>query len=233
MILTALLSVCLLHAGATEIFTAPGPSNVTIAPLNYLGPGPQSGPNYTWTSTNAVNQGGAVFGYTGTYGYGSNGIWDGQLGPMAGLNDSFAYYGITDSMTFAFTTPVYEVGGFINYFPNGTTPTTIAVYDTSDDLIESATLSFLTGGSTDTGEWLGFQETTPIGYFTLTDNYIGITDMVTESSPEGTVVPEPGTMALLGSGILALAWAARKKRVQLKALKIPCLGESSIANPAT
>jgi hypothetical protein len=103
-------------------------------------------------------------------------------------------------MTFAFTSPVNRVGGFFNYVPGGSTPTTLAVYDTSFALIESYNLTFLTGGGTDTGEWILFTETTPIGYFTMTDNYVGV-----------LASPEPSSLILLGSGALGLAGLIRRK----------------------
>ena len=78
-------------ASATVVTSIPGGTVVPMPALNYFGPGPQVfGPGITWTSTNAVNQGGSVFGYTGGYGFSGNGFWDGSLGPMAGLNDSKA-----------------------------------------------------------------------------------------------------------------------------------------------
>ena len=190
------------QAGATVVIGQVG-SNLPMPAVNYFGAGPQTFGNYTWSSTNASTQGGSVYGYTGGYGFIANGFWDGKLGPMAGVNDSFQVYGVSDTMTFAFATPVSYVGGFFNYVPGGTTPTTLAVYDTSSVLIESYNLTFLTGGGTDTGEWIRFVETTPIGFFTMSDNYVGVTGQ--------SVTPEPGTLALLGSGIVGLAGFARRK----------------------
>jgi hypothetical protein len=128
---------------------------------------------------------------------------------MAGLNSSSA----SDTMTFAFTAPVSAVGGFINYNPgpNTTTPT-IAVYDTLGQLIENATLSFNTGGGLNSGFFYGFQETTAnIGSFTLTGNYIGITNLTTSTAVVST--PEPASIALLASGILGFAATRRKKKL--------------------
>ena len=173
----------------------PIPSNDLV-----FGGGPVTWGNYTWSSTNLYNGGGSVFGYTGDNGFGGNGYWDSGVGPMIVLNDSYDDYGVTDSMTVAFTNPVYEVGDFFNYVPGGSTPTTIAAYDASGNLIESYNLNFSTNGGPDTGEWLGFSETTPISSFTMTDNYIAMSS-----------TPEPSSLLLLGSGLLGLVGVARRK----------------------
>ena len=200
-LMVAVISLLALQAGATVTIGVPWNGNLNMPAVNYFGPGPQAGTNYTWTSTNATYQGGSVFGYTGGYGFGGNGFWNGALHQMAGLNDSFDIYGVTDTMTFAFTTPVSYVSGFFNYVPGGSTPTTLAVYDASFALIESYNLTFLTGGGTNTGEWIMFTESTPIGYFTMTDNYVGVANPV----------PEPSSLLLLGSGALGLAGLIRRK----------------------
>jgi hypothetical protein len=200
-LLGAVLGLLALQAGATVTTGVPWTGTLPMPVVNYFGPGPQSFANYTWTSTNATHQGGSVFGYTGGYGFGGNGFWNGRLGPMAGLNDSFDVYGVTDTMTFAFTTPVDEVGGFFNYVPFGSTLTTLAVYDASFNLIESYNLTFVTGTGVNLGEWIEFSETTPISFFTMTGNYVGVANPI----------PEPGSLLLLGSGLLGVAGMIRRK----------------------
>ena len=71
--------------------------------VNYFGPGPQTfGPGITWSSTNAFNGGGAVFGFTPGMSLHTTASWETavgleRLGPMAGLNDSTDDYGVTDT----------------------------------------------------------------------------------------------------------------------------------------
>ena len=123
---------------------------------------------------------------------------------MAGLNAS------TGTMTFTFSTPVSAVGGFLNYSPGSTNPT-IAVYDASNHLIESFNLTFTTGGGNDTGFFYGFEEyANIISFFVLTDNYVGIVNLTTKTSP----VPLPGAIWLLGSGLLGLAGLRKQVRGQ-------------------
>jgi hypothetical protein len=207
--------VMVAQAGATVVTSIPGGTVYTLPTVNYFGGGPQTvASGITWSSTNAFNEGGAVFGFlpqlpcpVNCYGFAANGFWTGPLGPMAGLNDNTDIYGVTDSMTFAFATPVAAVGGFLNYAPGFSTLTTIAVYDSSHTLIEPAfNLTFLTGGGNDTGAFFGFQESTAnISYFTLTDNYVGIVDLTTGS------VPEPGSLLLIGTGLLGVIGSGRKR----------------------
>jgi hypothetical protein len=204
-LLWALLTISAL-ANANEVTSIPGGSVIALPSVDYVGAGPQSFTGGTWSSTYGVS----VFGWNGGYTFGTNGNWDSAL-VMAGLNTP----NIADTMTFAFTAPVSAVGGFINYNPNGNTlaTPTISVYDTSNNLIESAILSFTTGGGLDTGFFYGFSENTAnIGSFTFTGNYIGITSLTTSTStPIST--PEPASIALLASGILGFAATRRKKKL--------------------
>jgi hypothetical protein len=212
-----LLTIALLVVGSitarATVLTGSIPESAQIPipnDLTYALSGPVSWDGeYTWSSTNLFNNGGSIFGYTGGYGFGSNGYWDSNIGPFMALNDSTTDYGSTDTMTIAFTNPVYQVGDFFN-FDVDEGPATIAVYDTNGDLIESYNLTFSTGGGTDTGEWLGFSETTPIGSFTMTDNYIAM-----------ATSPEPSTLDyfLLAVAVCggAMFFAARKRSVILPA----------------
>ena len=207
-------SLVALQAAASVVTSIPGGTVIPMPALDYFGGGPQTFGTtnvVTWSSTNdgiSCCQGGSVFGYTGTYGFGSNGSWTGALGPMAGVNDANVFYGVSDTMTFTFANPVAAVGGFLNYYPDGiTTPTTIAVYDVNGILIESFDLTFVTDGSDDSGAFYGFLESSAIiKSFTLTDNYLAIANLTV-----GTATPEPSSLLLIGTGLLGAVGYGRKR----------------------
>jgi hypothetical protein len=187
-----------------------------MPPLNYFGAGPQifGSPTVTWSSPYSNS----VFGYNGEYGFADNGRWNIYGDPskalvMAGTTGTNI---LTATMTFQFASPVSEAGGFLNYaLYNGGPdlgPETIAVYDSSDNLIEADVLGFSTGGGINTGRFVGFSETTPIAFFTLTGLALGITDLTVSAA-----IPEPSIWVMMLAGLAALGHAgyrtSRKARL--------------------
>ena len=204
------LSLALLlttKASASVITSLPGGTVVAMPALNYIGGDPQVfGPGITWTTTNSVTQGGSVFGYTGPYDFASNGNWNGLS--MAGINSA------SDTMTFAFSSPLSAVGGFLNYAPGYGTPL-IAVFDSGGNLIEDYNPTFMTGGGTNTGSFLGFQAASNnISYFKLSNAYISLTDLTILSGV--TTVPEPSSLALAGLGAIGFVVGVIRRRRQAR-----------------
>jgi PEP-CTERM motif len=212
---TAAVSFLPIPAEASLVTSLPGGTPVAMPTLESFGAGPITfGPGITWISTPPGDQGGSVFGYTGGYGFGSNGFWDENVGPMAGLNDA------SGTMAFRFNSPVRGVGGFINHFPNEKTLTTITAYRVDG---HSESFSFNldfgfpvqppddnnpgTGVGANQGRFLGFSESEPsIIAFTLSGNFVAITDLTVDG-----VVPEPASGTLIGLGFLGAAWIRRRK----------------------
>lgn len=200
LILAALLLLCSAAvSNATLVTSLPSGDVVTVPNFEYFGSGPLTiVPGISVTSTH--NQ--SVIGYTNRYSFASNGNWNGLN--MVGLNAS------NGTMTFAFDAPLNAVGGFLNYAPGVGPSPTISVFDSSMNMLDSATLGFNTGGGNNSGVFYGFQESNNISYFTISDRYIGLANLTVESG--SAPVPEPGTMMLLGLGMAGLAIYGKRRK---------------------
>lgn len=160
-------------------------------------------PGVTWSSDKR-----SVYGYNNGYGFGDNGDWDSAL-TMVGLDAP------TGTMTYAFANALSAVGGFINYAqfdgqPYEGTPT-IAIYDSSNNLLESAVLNFTTSG-TNQGFFYGFTwATSAISYFKLSNAYIGLANLtIKEGTP--SAVPVPAAAPLMLSALGLFGFARRRKQ---------------------
>ncbi len=207
LILTLAIGLCVSSASAALVTSLSGGTAVTMPVIDYpdyYTAGPVAfGPGITFTSTYDRS----VFGFDRGFRFDENGRWYGLT--MASVNDS------SGTMTFTFDDPVTSVGGFINYGDRDSQYTygipTIAVYDTDGGLIEQAVLSFNTYNADNSGFFYGFLESSAmIGSFTLSNAYIGITNMVIDG--QGSTVPEPGTMLLMGAGLLGAGLIRRRMK---------------------
>ena len=111
-------------------------------------------------------------------------------------------------MTIAFDDPVASVLAFVNYSPYDGVGS-LSVYDAMDRLIESIVLDFTTSGGDDTGQWLGFSESSNvIKSIRFGDAYIVAANLQTAAA----AVPSPGTLPLIGLGIASLVFTATRRR---------------------
>ena len=186
---------------AGVVTSLPGGTVLPMPAIDYEGAGPQvMAPGVTWSSAS----GGSVYGWADGYGFGGNGFWSGT--PMMGTNDTVS------TMTVSFASPVAGVGAFLNYVEGMNA--SIAVYDSSNNLIESMNLTFSTGGGDNTGMFYGFSESSAnIAYFTMTGGYIGAADL-TYTGQAATDLPEPASIALLSLGMIGIAALRRKAASQ-------------------
>ncbi len=191
---------------ATPINSIPvGETSCPMATLNLFTAGPVSDCGYTYTSTNSSS----VYGYTGPYGLGSNGSWDSFV--HAGLNT------ITGSITFTFDSPVASVLAYVSHFtPEIGGAPTLSIFDDSNNLLESFVLSITRPAGLNAGEHWGFSRpSADIRSFVLSNSWIVAANIRTSTSivQPPVAVPEPGTLALFGIGLLGMGLARRKRKI--------------------
>ena len=210
-----LASSCLSHAAVVNTIDAGTSVAKAISPLGQYSNAPVSENGFTWTSTYGLSMYGWSVSPTIL---GANGYWDGKAFSYVGLNYG---YGSNDQyMKFTFDAPVSSVLAFLNYGPGSGNPY-MAIYDSSDTLIDQHFLSFSTPNAKNGGQNWGFSlDSNTIKSFVLGDAYIVASGLRTISvqSPvvpnpvAPTTVPEPGTVSLLALALAGLGGGVFQRR---------------------
>ena len=170
-----------------------------------FGSGPREVGKNGFVVTYTASAGSAVIG-DGFYGLDGNGDWEGIF--YAGTNSS------ADRVRFTFQTPVWKVGGIINYSPiDG--PPIVRAYDALGTLIGSYDLSLLAPIATtglNQGAFRGIESTgNNIAAFEIAGAYLA-TQNLSAVRANNVVTPEPASLLLCGAGLVAVAALRRRHR---------------------
>lgn len=168
--------------------------------------GPVALPGMTFTRDNTPNNSGngAVLGQGG-YGLASNGSFGGSA-TYAGTD------GGTGFMHFTLTGgPVASFGAYVNYAPGVGDPPTIQVFGLGGVVLESYNLAVsapvVTPGGFNAFEFRGIERATADIYgISFGGSYI-----IATGTPNGNVVPEPSTYALMLAGLVGVGFVARRR----------------------
>lgn len=153
---------------------------------------------------------------TGTnFGAGYSGITNITYGNLYGFNTTpggSQYLGTSgDTETFNFTDPTNSFGTWITGIQTVFTAALTINFD--DGTSETLAIPVNTNGG---AEFFGFTDTASFASVTLTDTSNQGTDAwgiddTTYNTPATTPIPEPSSLFLLGSGVLGLAGAVRRR----------------------
>jgi hypothetical protein len=205
LVITAIFTIAS-HANASVITSLPGGTAINMPADNNFTAGPVSFGPITYSSTNNDPLDPSVFGYTDSYGYGSNGDSGGGI-PLAGLNAEVGY------MTFEFSGTVSAVLAELGWSipgSSGSLPITADIFDSSNNLLESLMLSS-DGDANDLPlGYYGFQRSSAdIKSLRLSNGYITGRNfsVVTGAVPE----PSSWLTMIVGFGLIGAAIRRRPK----------------------
>ena len=186
------LLLAAVSASASVITTLPGGTAVPIPAVNsYFTTGPDTlAPGITYTGNAPY----AVFGYTGGYGFASNGSWSGTS--MIGLNAGNGFFDIT------FAQPVTSFLGELNWTVGFGNNASIQAFNAAGTLLETLTLE--NGANLVAPGFHGFHDA-GIAKVRFNNEYIGVRNISIAA------VPEPASWALMLGGFGLIGGALRRR----------------------
>ena len=185
-------------ASATVVTSLPGGAALVIPAtdqLSFFGPATVV-PGVTYSSNQP-----SAYGYTGGYGFSSNGSWNGT--PMIGLDRG------TGTFELAFAAPITGFLGELNWTVGAGGNASISIYNSMGTLLESLTLE--NGANVVAPGYYGFSRSiADISFVRFNEEYIGVRNITTTGF--GAAVPEPASWAMLIAGFGLTGAAMRRRR---------------------